>query len=152
MIENGIFNAYANKSRESFASLKLTEGLPKLLYMLICKGDGCTQAELATRCQVKASTLAILLKKLEKEKYIEKRRTLLYSGKSTYQIFLTDTGRDLAIAASAIANKIDEQCSEGFTVDEREQFRVSLAERNPCKGFFEKYCCSHSSNKTNYML
>ena len=53
-------SAHRQKSREWFQKQELTDGQPKILYILYIK-DGHTQKELASMCKVSESTLTAML-------------------------------------------------------------------------------------------
>lgn len=52
---------YAERTREEFQKLGLSDGLPKILYILAGE-NGCVQKDLADMCKVRPSTLAVMLK------------------------------------------------------------------------------------------
>ena len=61
--------AHANRSREGFQRLNLSDGQPKILYILGAQ-DGQTQKELAELCRIRPSTLTVMLDKMEKKSYL----------------------------------------------------------------------------------
>lgn len=60
----GASSAHADASRKAFAELNLTEAQPKILYILR-RTDGIVQKELAGICNIRPSTLTVMLSKME---------------------------------------------------------------------------------------
>lgn len=110
--------AHANKSREGFQRLNLSDGQPKILYILLW-AEGCTQKELAVRCQIRQSTMTVLLEKLEAKNYIYKEKMIVSGGKRAYGIYLTEEGRSMAEKVTSMVNKLEELSFKGFSDKER---------------------------------
>lgn len=112
--------AHMDVSRQGFARLGLSDGLPKILYILR-KQDGCVQKKLAESCNIRESTMTVLLKRLAQKGYIRKEPVLVSGGKRAYGIYLTDAGRAKAEEVCALTEQVDEQSLRGFSKAEREQ-------------------------------
>lgn len=117
----GTYNAHWEQARKGFAQLELTEGVPKVLYTLrSC--EGCVQKQLAEICQIKESTLAVLLKRLEGLGYITKKPQLVSGGKRAYGICFTEAGRKKSEEIAQLVDDIDRRSLEGFSSDDIERF------------------------------
>lgn len=111
--------AHAGKSREGFQKLDLSEGQPKILYILE-KQDGYTQRELAEMCRIRPSTLTVMLDKMEKKNFIYKKRTTVSGGKRAYQVYLTEEGRKMAEKVKILTDRLDSDSLTGFSDMEKE--------------------------------
>lgn len=110
-------SAHKQKSREGFQILDLTEGQPKILYILYIN-DGHTQKELAKLCKIRESTLTAMLRKMEQKGFIYKEKTILSGGKRAFCIFLTKDGKEKGKEIMELVNKIDNISLKGFTEKE----------------------------------
>ena len=114
-------SAHMQKSREGFQKLDLTDGQPKILYILYIK-DGHTQKELASLCKVRESTLTAMLGKMEKGGFIYKEKAIVSGGKRAFRIFLTDAGRKKGKEIMDLVTRIDNASLDGFSEQEVEMF------------------------------
>lgn len=112
---------HATKSREGFQALNLSEGIPKVIYIL-AKKDGMTQKELAAECKIRESTLAVMLSKMEELGTIYKEKDIVSGGKRAFRVHLSEEGRKLAEQVDVLVTGIDALCTEGFSEEEKEQF------------------------------
>ncbi len=111
-------SAHAERSRLMFQKFDLTEGQPKILYILK-RGDGFVQKELAVICGIKQSTLTVLLEKLEKKKYIRKEVSHVSGGKRAFRIYLTDEGKQMAENIENIVEELETESFKGLDNKER---------------------------------
>ena len=65
--------------------------MPLIIHLKRC--EGCTQKELAEKMQVKPSTLNVMIGRMEKNGYIEKKQDKKDSRKS--RIYFTEKGRSI---------------------------------------------------------
>ncbi|WP_160675874.1 MarR family transcriptional regulator [Clostridium sp. C8-1-8] len=114
----GSSSAHAEASRKAFNALGLTEGQPKILYILQNQ-DGQVQKELAAVCGIKQSTLAVLLGKMEKQNLIYKEVCYVSGMKRAYKIFLTEKGRDIAEHLYKVVEELEEKSFAGFSPEEK---------------------------------
>jgi len=114
-------STHRQKSREGFRKLNLTDGQPKILYILYIK-DGHTQKELARLCKVRESTLTAMLGKMEKKGYIYKEKTIVSGGKRAFLIFLTEMGKEKGREIMDLVNRIDKTSLDGFSEQEIDIF------------------------------
>lgn len=119
----GASAAHAERSRKEFTALGLTEGQPKILYILLGK-DGVVQKDLAEICGIRQSTLTVLLGKLEEQGYIYKEVCYVSGRKRAFEIYLTEQGRKMALKLNDVVEALEEESFAGFT----EQEKVSLLE------------------------
>ena len=79
-----------NRSRKGFQELDLSDGQPKVLYMLRFI-DGCVQKDLAKACDIKPSSMTVMLDGLEKKGYIRRKETKVSGGKRAFKVCLTES-------------------------------------------------------------
>lgn len=118
-------SAHAEASRKAFTKLGLTEGQPKILYILK-RNPGTVQKELAPLCGIRQSTLTVLLSKLEQQRFIYKEPDSVSGGKKAYRIHLTKEGHAMADQLEQIVESLEEKGFTGFSDDEREQLLEML--------------------------
>ncbi len=119
--------AHRDASYTGFQKLGLSEGQPKALCFL-SDYDGDMQKDLADRCNVKPSTMTVLLDRMEYHGYIERRTVRSGLGKNAKRIYLTQKGKEKAQDVIDFANELDEKALHGFTDDEKEQL-ISMLEK-----------------------
>lgn len=113
--------AHANRSREGFQRLNLSDGQPKILYILGAQ-DGQTQKELADLCRIRPSTLTVMLDKMEKKSYLYREQVVVSGGKRAYRIHLTETGREMAEKVRNMMDELDARSLQGLSEEETELF------------------------------
>ena len=109
-----------NRSRKGFQALDLSDGQPKVLYILRMK-NGCVQKDLAKACDIKPSSMTVLLDGLEKKGLIKRVQTKVCGGKRAFQIYLTEEGLIMAEKVYLLMDCIEEEAFEGITEQEKEQ-------------------------------
>lgn len=119
-------SAHAEASRKVFNKLGLTEGQPKILYLLR-RNDGYVQKDLAEFCGIRQSTLTAILEKMEARNYIRKEKTYVSGMKRAFKIFLTDEGREKAEELETEVEKLEEQSYKGFSESEIDNILDLLA-------------------------
>lgn len=119
-------SAHAEASRKVFNRLDLTEGHPKILYLLR-RNDGYVQKELAEFCGIRQSTLTALLEKLEERNLIRKEKTYVSGMKRAYRIYLTEEGKEKAEELEVEVEKLEAQSYIGFTEEEKDTILELLA-------------------------
>lgn len=113
-------NAHWQRSKRGFQELELTDGQPKVLYILRLN-EGIVQKDLATICDIKPSSMTLLLDGLEQKGLVERVKTIVPSGKRAFRIFLTKKGREVADKVDILMETIEVECFEGFSEEERQQ-------------------------------
>lgn len=112
---------HRERSRKQFQKLNLSDGQPKVLSVLLAM-EGCLQKDLAKECHVKPATMTSLLKNMERNELIVKKKELVSGGKRAYRIFFTEKGRKMGERVNSIVEKMEEESFSGFSEEEREQF------------------------------
>ncbi|MBQ8821376.1 MAG: MarR family transcriptional regulator [Lachnospiraceae bacterium] len=113
-------NLHWKRSKKGFQELELTDGQPKVLFVLR-EYEGCVQKDLAGMCDVKPSSMTLLLDGLEQKGLIERVKTIIPSGKRAFRIFLTQKGKAVADKVYELMETIEEECFEGISEEERQQ-------------------------------
>ena len=91
--------------------------MPLLIHLGKC--EGCTQKELADMMQVKPPTLNVMIGRMEKNGYIEKKQDEKDSRKS--RIYFTEKGRSISEECHKRFTMIQQKIEEYFTKEEREE-------------------------------
>ncbi len=92
--------------------------------MVLARNEFQSQVELAKALEVSTATLAVSLKKLEKEGYIIK--TVREGDSRVNFVTLTRKGKEVVKSSWEIFETIDGKAVEGFSEDELVQFRGFL--------------------------
>ena len=114
-----------NRSRKGFQKLDLSDGQPKVLYILRAM-DGCVQKELAKACDIKPSSMTVMLDGLEKKGYIRREETKVSGGKRAFKVCLTDDGKEMAEKVFWLMETIEEETFEEITEEEQKQLFALL--------------------------
>lgn len=114
----GASSAHADSSRKEFGRLGLTDGQPKILYILQ-RCDGVVQKDLASICGIRQSTLTVLLGNLEKQGFICKEACYVSGGKRAYKILLTDAGKEMATRLDVAVEELESKSFRGFSEEEK---------------------------------
>lgn len=117
--------AHGKLARKEFQKMNLSEGQPKILYILL-KTEGCVQRELAERAQVRPSTMTVLLDRMEKQGYVYREETKVSGGKRAYKVFLSDEGKRLAHRVDELVEELEEKSLKGFSGEERKKLLEML--------------------------
>ena len=119
-------NAHWNRSKMGFSDLNLTDGQPKVLYILKAY-EGCVQRELAELCDVKPSSMTLLLEGLIKKDLVTRESMVNQNGKRVYRIYLTPKGHGIADKLYELMDTIEEECFRGISEDEKKLLLSLLA-------------------------
>ena len=101
----------------------LYPGQPPLLFILN-KNDGKSQREIADMMHVKASTMNVMIKRMEKGGLIE-RRPDPEDGRIS-RVYITDNGRDICEKSRTAMKKMEEDMFKDLTKEELVIFRRLL--------------------------
>lgn len=91
-------------------------GQPPMLFVL-SKNDGLSQKELADTLNVKASTITVMLKRMEKANLVMRKQDS--HDQRISRVYITEEGLKLCKKASDVMHKIDDECFGNFTTDEK---------------------------------
>ena len=122
----GASSAHADASRKAFSELGLTDGQPKILYILY-RQDGYVQKDLAEICGIRQSTLTVLLARMEEQGYIYKEICHISGMKRAYQIFLTEKGRVKAQELELVIEELEKKSFNGFSEEEHQMILKLLS-------------------------
>ncbi len=91
-------------------------GQPPMLFILN-KEDGQSQSELADKLQIKPSTITVMLKRMEKENIVERRKDEL--DQRVTRVYITEKGRELCDEAIKVMDKVQGECFANITAEEK---------------------------------
>ncbi|SHH74224.1 DNA-binding transcriptional regulator, MarR family [Clostridium collagenovorans DSM 3089] len=91
-------------------------GQPPLLYLLY-KKNGRSQKELAEKMGVKPATIAVMIKRMEKNELLERKQD--EKDQRVSRIFITDKGKEVCKNLIVIHKEIEEECFRNFTEEEK---------------------------------
>lgn len=109
--------AHTAASRERFQQMELTEGQPKVLFVLR-RNEGILQKDLANLCNVSQPTLTVLLEKMVKRGLVRKEVCSVSGGKRGYQIFMTELGKEKSDQIEQMVDDLEEKSLSGFSEQE----------------------------------
>lgn len=115
-----ILRLHHHKIYNSLEEIGLYPGQPPLLFILN-KNDGKSQRELADMMHVKASTMNVMIKRMEKGGLIE-RKSDLEDGRIS-RVYITDLGRDVCKKSQSKMGKIEDEMFSNLTKEELVIFR-----------------------------
>lgn len=122
----GASSAHAEASRKQFQELGLTDGQPKILYILK-RQDGQVQKDLAAVCKIRPSTLTVLLSRLEKQNLIYKEGCYVSGKKRAFKIYLTEQGRNIAEKLEKTVEELEKKSFADFSKEEKQTLLRLLA-------------------------
>lgn len=88
------------------------------LLMFVARNEGKSQKEIARGLGVTTATVAVAIKKLQKEGYIKK--TMDKADNRYNQIMLTKKGNEMVVKSCKLFEQVDEEMLRGFTMEELE--------------------------------
>ena len=91
-------------------------GQPPMLFILNEEG-GQSQKELAAKLQIKPSTITVMLKRMEKEDIVERKKDEL--DQRITRVYITEKGKKLCNEAIGVMNKVQGECFENITAEEK---------------------------------
>ena len=94
------------------------------LIIHLSKKEGCTQKELADMMQIKPSTLNVMIRRMEKNGYIEKKQDEKDSRKS--RIYFTGKGKNISNDCYQRFLTIQKTLQEYFTKEEQKELERLL--------------------------
>lgn len=118
-------------------------GQPPLLFSLY-KQNGQSQKELATHLNVKAATMTVMIKRMEKNGLIERKQD--ENDQRISRIYISEKGLKICKELHLINKQIEKECFEGFTMEEKLLMRrllVQIRDNLKSASTEEKDCCFH---------
>lgn len=95
-------------------------GQPPLIMSLAHK-DGQSQKELADTLKVKPATMTVMISRMEKSGFVERRQD--EKDQRISRVYITDKGRNIVVELNEIMNTIREECFSNFTNEEKALLR-----------------------------
>jgi DNA-binding MarR family transcriptional regulator len=119
--------------RTLLADKEVYPGQQSLLFSL-SELDGQSQRELAESLNIKAATLTVMISRMEKTGFVERRPDP--EDQRISRVFLTDRGREIYREVQEAMNVMESLCFDNFTEDEKKLFGLLLIkmERNINRG------------------
>jgi MarR family transcriptional regulator, temperature-dependent positive regulator of motility len=108
------------------AELKDGDLTPRQLAVLVtvANNEGLSQTGLVDRTGIDRSTLADIVRRMQKKGLLQRRRTR--EDARAYAVRLTDEGRRVLRTAEPLAKRVDERILEVLPAKQREQFIEDL--------------------------
>ena len=103
---------------------KLHKSQHKLLMSLSHMGNHVSQRDLAEKLNITPAAVAVTLKKLEKNGFVEKK--IQESDNRYNEVVMTEKGRRIVKESHKLFQSIDEKLFEGFTEEEMDQLNAYL--------------------------
>lgn len=90
-------------------------GQPHMLFVL-SKEDGLSQKDLAERLNIKASTITVMLNRMEKANLVTRKQD--NEDKRISRVYITEEGREICDKSIAVMKNIGVECFGTFTEEE----------------------------------
>ena len=103
---------------------KLHKSQHKLLMSLSHMGNHVSQRDLAEKLNITPAAVAVTLKKLEKNGFVEKK--IQESDNRYNEVVMTEKGRRIVKESHKLFQSIDAKLFEGFTEEEMDQLNAYL--------------------------
>lgn len=134
------------RSQPLLEKIGLYPGQPPLLFSLY-KKNGQSQRELAENLGIKAATITVMIKRMEKTKMIKREQDV--NDQRVSRIFITDAGIEVCKQLAIIHQEIENESFAGFTVEEKILLRRLMMQvrdnlKKVCDKDVEVGCCGHS--------
>ncbi len=128
-----VVKSHVYKMRTLLADKEVYPGQQSLLFSL-SELDGQSQRELAESLNIKAATLTVMISRMEKTGFVERRPDP--EDQRISRVFLTDRGREIYREVQEAMNVMESLCFDNFTEDEKKLFGLLLIkmERNINRG------------------
>jgi len=95
------------------------------VLMTVAQNEGLSQTGLVERTGIDRSTLADIVRRMQKKGLLQRRRTK--EDARAYAVKLTDEGRRVLRSAEPLAKRVDERILEALPSKQREQFLDELS-------------------------
>jgi DNA-binding MarR family transcriptional regulator len=94
------------------------------VLMTVAQNEGLSQTGLVERTGIDRSTLADIVRRMQKKGLLQRRRTK--EDARAYAVKLTDEGRRVLRVAEPVARRVDERVLDAIPGRQREQFLTDL--------------------------
>lgn len=98
-------------------------GQPKVLEYLL-QHEGSDQKTIAAYCEIEQATVGSILMRMENAGLIERRQ--IQGNRRSLFVYLTQKGKQAAVALEAVFDAADSQAQENLAPDEMTQLKVLL--------------------------
>ena len=95
------------------------------VLMTVAQNEGLSQTGLVDRTGIDRSTLADIVRRMQRKGLLQRRRTK--EDARAYAVKLTDEGRQVLTAANPVARRVDERVLGALPDKQREAFMAALA-------------------------
>lgn len=100
-------------------------GQPQMLITLN-KEDGLSQKELSEKLKIKASTITVMLNRMEKSNLVRRKQD--DEDQRISRVYITDNGKKICKKSHEIMKSIEEECFGNFTNEEKIVFKKLLTQ------------------------
>lgn len=111
-------------------------GQPPMLFILN-QEDGLSQKKLANKLKIKPSTIAVMLKRMEKANLIVRKKD--DKDQRVSRVYLTEKGKKVCEDTIKVVKQIERECFKDFTEEEKETLKsLFLKMKNNIIAAFEE--------------
>ena len=110
-----ILRLHHTMAHKLLEEIDLYPGQPPLLFLLN-KEDGHSQKDLAMRLHIKASTINVMIRRMEKENLIQRRQD--HEDQRISRVYITNKGREACKKANIMIKKMEEKMFSDLNVEE----------------------------------
>lgn len=142
-----LFRYHFSRMNALLEETELYHGQPALIFALSHK-DGQSQSELSHNLGIKPSTVAVMIKRMEKTEMIIRKPD--ETDQRILRVHLTDKGKNALKSLIKINTQLDEECLKGFTIEEKillgrllEQVTNNLKDVSKDQKTKDFNCCDH---------
>ncbi len=118
-----VIRLHHHRTQILLGELGIYPGQPPILFML-WKKDGRSQKEFAERLGLKPATITVMLKRMERAGWVERRSDS--EDLRVSRVYLTEQAKKIRPKVEQVLNTIYEECFEGFTDQEKVLLRRFL--------------------------
>ncbi|MGL4656652.1 MAG: MarR family winged helix-turn-helix transcriptional regulator [Sarcina sp.] len=122
-----MMKGHFRKSRTVLEKYELYAGQPPLLFLLL-KEEGQRQKDIAKALNIQAATVTVMVKRMEKAGFVEKRED--EHDKRISRLYLTEKGRSACINVKDAMDDINMKAFEVLTEEEKITFRKLVQKIN----------------------
>lgn len=115
-----VIRLHYQRTQMLFDKIGVYPGQPPLL-MILSNRNGLSQRELANMMKIKPATITVMLNRMEKSEFVERRPDL--SDQRVSRVYLTEKGEELAGKVKEIMKTIDKECFDDFSEEEQALLR-----------------------------
>lgn len=110
-----ILRLHHTRAHKLLEEIDLYPGQPPLLFLLN-KEDGHSQKDLAKRLHIKASTINVMIRRMEKENLIQRRQD--HEDQRISRVYITPKGRETCKKANKMMKKMEEDMFSDLNLEE----------------------------------